>query len=138
MNIDLNTHPIWDEFDRMLTQMDTKALGMEHLAACNYTVNGYWDGDEFYEEIAFVHPLRAELANRSLDKTQIDHHSYRRIRLQFVLKSDTSSLETEPASDQEEIGELTLVLDPSWRIIDENWLINVESPFVVAKKAQDY
>ncbi|MCZ6679212.1 MAG: hypothetical protein O7E52_18435 [Candidatus Poribacteria bacterium] len=137
MNVSLNNHPVWDEFDKVLTQIDVKALAMEHLAACNYKVNGYWDEDEFYEEIAFVSPLRVELANSSVGKTQIDHHSHRWVRLQFSLKLDTSASEAEQPSDDEEIGELTLVLDSAWRIVDENWVIDVQSPFVTAKKAQN-
>jgi hypothetical protein len=32
-----------------------------------------------------------------------------------------------------EIGELTLILDPNLKVVDENWLLDVESPFVVAR-----
>ena len=134
MNINLNTHPIWDEFDNILTQINVKALVMEHLTSCNYKVNGYWNENEFYEEIAFVTPLRAELVTSTLGQTQIEHHSLRWLRLQFVLKPDISASETETISDDEEIGELTLILDPFWRVVDENWLIDVESPFVIARK----
>ena len=33
----------------------------------------------------------------------------------------------------DEIGELTLILDTNLKIIDENWSLDIESPFVVAK-----
>ena len=134
MDINLNNHPVWDEFDKIFTQIDVKALVKEHLESCNYKVKGYWDGDEFYEEIAFISPLRAELADCSLGKTNTDCHSHRWMRLQFVLISDTSTSDRGQANDYEEICELTLVLDADWKIIDENWLIDVESPFVVSRK----
>ena len=138
MNVNLNNHPIWKTFDKILRQIDTKALAMGHLESCNYKLSGYWDGDEFYEEIAFVSPLHAELTNSALGKSQIDHRSHRWMRLQFLLKPDVPPPnDGDPVSNHEEIGELTLVLDSEWRIVDENWIIDVESPFVLAKKAQD-
>ena len=135
MNINLNNHPIWTELDRIFIQLDVKALVAEHLKSCNYKVMGYWDGDEFYEEIAFVNPLRTELESSSIGKTQIDRRGQRWIRLRFLLKADVPALETQSTGDNEEVGELNLVLDLDGKIIDENWLIDVESPFVVARKA---
>ena len=37
----------------------------------------------------------------------------------------------------DEIGELTLILDPNFKVIDENWSIDLESPFIVAKIQPD-
>ncbi|MBD2184986.1 hypothetical protein H6S82_04600 [Planktothrix sp. FACHB-1355] len=34
----------------------------------------------------------------------------------------------------DEIGDLILVLDENLQIVDENWIIDVESPFVLAKQ----
>ncbi|MGL5065074.1 MAG: hypothetical protein ACRC62_34325 [Microcoleus sp.] len=38
----------------------------------------------------------------------------------------------------DEIGELTLILYPNLKVIDENWSIDLESPFVVAKTSPDW
>ena len=35
------------------------------------------------------------------------------------------------------MGELTLILDTNQKVVDENWLIDIESPFVVAKSQPD-
>ena len=67
-------------------------------------MKGYWDGEEFYEEIAFISPLQAELADCSLGKTNTACHSHRWMRLQFIL----SPSDKEQANDHEEICELTL------------------------------
>ena len=133
MDINLNNHPVWDEFDKIFARIDVKALVQGHLESCNYKVKGYWNGDEFYEEIAFINPLQAELADCSLGKTNTDCHSHRWMRLQFTLKPDMPASGTESISDDEEIGEFTLILDSNGNIVDENWLIDLESPFVLAR-----
>jgi len=134
MNDTLKNHPIWDELNRILAQIDVKSLVMEHLRSSSYKVKGYWDEDAFYDEIIFVSPLRAELVNSSIGQTQIKDQPHCWLRLQFVLIPDVSDSETDATHDDEEICELTLVLDSDGRIIDENWLIDVEPPFVIARK----
>ncbi|NJS11568.1 MAG: hypothetical protein HC789_14940 [Microcoleus sp. CSU_2_2] len=37
----------------------------------------------------------------------------------------------------DEIGELTLILDANLKVIDENWSIDLESPFVIGKIQPD-
>ncbi len=53
-----------------------------------------------------------------------------------MLKADTSTSGTKTFSEDEEMGELVLILNENIEIIDENWIIDVESPFVVAKRGQ--
>lgn len=131
----LENHPIWDELDDALEQIDMENLAMQHLESCHYKLSGYWTEYEFYEEIALIVPIRVELVSMSIGETKIKHSSHRNywIRLQFALKHDISVSEFHDIDDNCDIGELVLVLAPNLEIIDENWFIDVESPFVVTK-----
>ena len=122
----------------MLTQIDLKALVREHLEDCDYKISGYWDENEYYEEITFVSFPYAELVSSSLDITVGENDNSHWIKLKFLLKAETSVDLDKPVSDVEKrIGELTLIFDSNLEFIDENWLIDVKSPFVVAKRGQD-
>ena len=39
--------------------------------------------------------------------------------------------------DDDEIGELTLVFNSKMGFIDENWIIDVDSPFIIAKRGKE-
>jgi len=131
----------WDELAKILAPIDINHLATQHLESCNYKIRGYWDSNnKFYEEIAFIHPICAELIGRSLGTNIINNHPTSHwIKLKFLLKADLSASENNLVSDDgdDEIGELTLILDTNQKVIDENWLIDVESPFVVAKSQPD-
>lgn len=139
--VTLTNHQIWDELAKLLAPIDINHLATQHLESCNYKIRGYWDSNnKFYEEIAFIHPICAELIGRSLGTNIINSHPTSDwIKLKFLLKADLSASENNLVSDDddEEIGELTLILDTNHTVIDENWLIDVESPFVVAKSQPD-
>jgi hypothetical protein len=126
----------WDELAKILEPIHISLLATQHLESCNYKIRGYWDSNKFYEEIAFLHPIYAELICRSIGTNIINHHSTSHwIKLKFLLKADLSAGENNLVSDDgdDEIGELTLILDANLKVIDENWSIDIESPFVVAK-----
>lgn len=138
MKVDLNNRPIWKYFEEMLALIDIKAMVREHLEDCHYKISGYWDENEYYEEIAFVGSLYAELVSSSLGITVGENDNSHWIKLKFLLKAETSVDSDKPVSDVEKrIGELTLIFDSNLEFIDENWLIDVKSPFVVAKCGQD-
>jgi len=138
MKVKLNNRQIWKEFEEMLASIDTKTLVREHLEDCDYKISGYWDENEYYEEIAFVGYPNAELVSSSLGITVGENDNSHWIKLKFLLKADTSVDLDKPVSDFEKrIGELTLIFDSNLEFIDENWLIDVKSPFVVAKRGQD-
>jgi len=138
MKVDLNNRPIWKYFEEMLALIDIKAMVREHLEDCHYKISGYWDENEYYEEIAFVGSLYAELVSSSLGITVGENDNSHWIKLKFLLKAETSVDSDKPVSDVEKrIGELTLIFDSNLEFIDENWLIDVKSPFVVAKRGQD-
>ena len=99
----------------------------EHLELCDYKVYGYWDeNDKFYEEITLPRPLRTELVSSSIGVT----YRERWIHLKFVLKADRI------ASNSQMIGELILIYDENLEFVDENWHIDINSPFVVVKCQQ--
>lgn len=57
----------WDELAKILEPIHINHLVSQHLESCNYKIRGYWDSNnKFYEEIAFIHPICAELIGRSL------------------------------------------------------------------------
>ncbi|MEG4807879.1 hypothetical protein QUA82_09645 [Microcoleus sp. F8-D3] len=79
---------------------------------------------------------QAELIGRSLGTNIINNHSTSHwIKLKFLLKADLSAGENNLVSDDgdDEIGELTLILDANLKVLDNNWSLDIESPFVVAK-----
>lgn len=124
-----NRDQIWTNLEN-LSLNAFKNMAREHLEYSNYTVFGYWDEeDKFYDEITFKQPLLLELFSYSVGKTINENQNEYWIKLQFKLKS-----EDEIKSDIDNvIGEMTLILDPNFQFIDENWLINVNSPFVITK-----
>lgn len=139
--VNCENHPVGDEIEKLLAPININHFATQHLESCNYKIRGYWDNNnKFYEEIAFIHPICAELIGRSLGTNIINNHPTSDwIKLKFLLKADLSDSENNLVSDDddEEIGELTLILDTNQTVIDENWLIDVESPFVVAKSQPD-
>lgn len=122
---------------KMVNKVDGNALGREHLEDCHYTISGYWDENEFYQEITFVGSISAELVSSSLGITVGPDNSHW-LKFKFLLLADTSADSGKPVSDVEKrIGELVLIFDSNLEFVDENWLIDVKSPFVVAKCGQD-
>lgn len=55
----------WDELAKILEPIHISLLATQHLESCDYKIRGYWDNNKFYEEIAFIHPICAELIDRS-------------------------------------------------------------------------
>ncbi|MCP2732080.1 hypothetical protein [Limnofasciculus baicalensis] len=135
--VTLNDRKIWEDIDNILVSIELNHIVSRHLESCNYKIHGYWDSkNNFYEEIAISNPICTELTSRSIGTTLIDNYPTSHwIQLKFLLKADLSALENDLLTDEEdgEIGELTLILDTNLKVVDENWLLDVESPFVVAR-----
>ncbi len=120
MKVDLNNRQIWKYFEEMLALIDIKAMVKEHLGDCPYKISGYWDKNEYYEEIAFVGSPNAELVSSSLGITVGENDNYHWIKLKFLLKADTSVDLDKPVSDFEKrIGELTLIFDSNLEFVDK-------------------
>ncbi|MBW4601670.1 MAG: hypothetical protein KME29_19375 [Calothrix sp. FI2-JRJ7] len=136
MTINLSNHPIWQEFTEILNKIDLNALVVNHLKACNYKVIGYQDKNDFYEEIEFITPIEAEFISGSLNVTSEKKDESGWITINFMLKAATLTQDGKSLHHQDEIdeiAELTLIFDSNMKCIDENWLIYIESPFIVTK-----
>ncbi len=53
--------------------------------------------------------------------------------MDFLLKAEPRGSLEEKVVDEVEIGELNLIVDHNLELIDENWFIDVDSPWVVAR-----
>ena len=98
------------------------------MESCSQKICGYWDSqNDFYEEIVLVNFPAIELVSSSVGINQVEEQRIPWIELKFLLKVD----------GDDEIGELTLILDTNLKVVDENWWVDVESPFVVATKTKE-
>ena len=137
MNFKLKNSQFWQEIAEILAEVDVNALVKEHLDDCHYTISGYWSEKEVYQEITFRGSISAELVSSSLGITVGSDNSHW-LKFKFLLLAGTSADSGKPVSDVEtRIGELVLIFDSNLEFVDENWLIDTKSHFVVAKRSQD-
>jgi hypothetical protein len=100
----------------------------EHLNQCNYKVCGYWDEqDKCYETITLPRTLEAELVSISIGVTNKE----RFLQLKFFLIASGADATQAPNNHTQKIGELVLVYDENLEFVDENWLLDVDSPMLV-------
>jgi hypothetical protein len=124
----LKDHPIWHNLAQTLQQLDPNQIAAQHLQACNAQINGYWsEADEFYEVIAFTHFPQPAIISSSLGISQSVAEGSYWLKLRFALEVDQSC-----SNGETSMGELSLILDENLEVIDENWLINLDSPYVLA------
>ena len=130
--IELKNHPVWQDLTEVLENLDANSLVAEHLELCDYKVCGYWDEqDEFYEEIILPRSLSADLVSSSIGVTG----RKRWIQLKFVLQADrVNSEDSSHPNSRENLGELTIIYDENLQFVDENWQINIDSPFIGKEK----
>lgn len=130
--LELKNHQVWQDFTQILENLDSDALVREHLELCNYQVCGYWDEqDEYYEEIILPRTLVASLVSSSIGVT----HTERFLQLKFVLLASSSTTHDQPSNDAQSIGELILIYNENLDFVDENWLLDVDSTLIEAKRA---
>jgi hypothetical protein len=119
----LKAHPIWQDLSQALTQINPNQIAHQHLQDCNAEIHDYWDEtDQPYETIRFTQIPIPQLIHSSLGVTphQTGNKHWLQLRYNLVIPPTTA------------IGELLLVLDESLEVIDENWLVDVRSPYVIA------
>ncbi|MCC5659030.1 hypothetical protein LC608_19030 [Nostoc sp. XA010] len=134
--MNLSNSPVWNDLDKITEQIDLDAVFKQHLEDCNYKISGYWNGDDFYEEISFTSPLYSELASVSISLIKEGNDKKHRIKLKFLLRTAISNNEGTAVSDFEtRVGELVLIFNSNLEFLDENWLINIKSPFVIARRS---
>lgn len=123
MTTTLRAHPIWQNLSQALAQIEPDQIALQHLQDCQYEIHGYWDeNDQPYETIRFKQPPIPELITSSIGVTQNREKDNYWLQLRYALKIPSVTT----------VGELLLVLDDSLEIIDENWVIDIRSPYVVA------
>ncbi|MBD2525852.1 hypothetical protein [Nostoc sp. FACHB-133] len=126
----LKNHQVWQDLTEILQSLDSNLLVQEHLDQCDYKVCGYWDEqDEYYEKITLPRTLKAELVSSSIGVT----HKERFLQLKFLLIADTVDNTKTASSNAQKLGELVLVYDENLEFIDENWLLDVDSSFLVKR-----
>ena len=114
--LQLKNHKIWQDLTEILENLDTNSLVQKHLEQCCYTINGYWnEQDRYYELITLPHPIEAKLVSSFVGVTQ----DKRFLKLKFSLMNFL-----------ENIGELVLIYNENLELIDENWLLDIDSPML--------
>lgn len=112
----LKNHQIWQDLTEILENLDPNSLVQKHLEQCCYTINGYWDEqDKYYESITLPHPIEAKLVSSFVGVTQDN----RFLKLKFSLMNFP-----------ENIGELVLIYNENLEFVDENWLLDIDSPLL--------
>jgi hypothetical protein len=128
--LELKNHQVWQDLTEILQSLDANLLVQEHLEQCDYKVCGYWDEqDEYYEKITLPRTLKAELVSSSIGVT----HEERFLQLKFLLIADAVDNVKNESSNAKKLGELVLVYDENLEFIDENWLLDVDSPFLAKR-----
>jgi hypothetical protein len=126
VNSTLKNDPIWYNITQTLNRLDTEQIATQHLAECNSQIYGYWDEDKFYEAISFTQKPHPKLMSVSLSISPVAPEE-RWVKLKFALVVNPSD------DSKDRLGELILILDENLEIIDENWLIDAASPYVLAR-----
>ena len=135
MSLKIDDEQIWNDFGKMLTQIDVDTIFTEHLEKCGYKIHGYWHENEYYDEISFLGSIRGALTSASLGITKSEQRDQNWIQLKFSISSDTKTIRDRSSGDYKtRIGEVTLIFDSRMEFLDEKWLINIKSPFVATKK----
>ena len=102
---------------------DPQQLASQHLQDCQGEIHGYWDEtDQFYETIQFKQLPIPQLISSSLGVTPNQTTSTHWLQLRYALTIPPTTT----------VGELLLILDDCLTVIDENWVIDVHSPYVVS------
>jgi hypothetical protein len=114
--LQFKNHQVWQDLTEILENLDPNSLVQKHLEQCCYTINGYWDEqDKYYESITLPHPIEAKLVSSFVGVTQ----DKRFLKLKFSLMNFL-----------ENIGELVLIYNENLELIDENWLLDIDSPML--------
>lgn len=123
MTTTLKAHPIWQDLTQALSQINPQHLANQHIQDCQAQIHGYWDeNDQFYETVRFKQLPHPQLISSSLGVTPNQSANTHWLQLRYTLTIPPSIL----------VGELLLILNDNLIVIDENWVIDVHSPHVVA------
>ncbi|MEH2353481.1 hypothetical protein [Nostoc sp.] len=118
--LELQNHQVWRDLTEILEILDNNALAKKHLELCDYKICGYWDEqDKYYETITLPRILEAELISSSIGVT----YKERFLQLKFFLIASA-------VDGTHKLGELVLIYNENLEFIDENWLLDIDSPML--------
>lgn len=118
--LELQNHQVWRDLTEILETLDTNALAKKHLELCDYKICGYWDEqDKYYETITLSRILEAKLVSSSIGVT----YKERFLQLKFFLIASA-------VDGTQKLGELVLIYNENLEVIDENWLLDIDSPML--------
>jgi hypothetical protein len=125
--LELKNHQVWRDLTDILETLDADLLVKEHLELCDYKVCGYWDKqDEYYETVILPRTLEAKLVSSSIGVT----HFKRFLQLKFFLIADAVDSRQTASNKAQKVGELVLIYDENLEFVDENWLLDIDSPIL--------
>ena len=139
--LQLKNHPVWQDLTEIIENLDANNLVKQLLEECFYTITGYWDEqDQYYEAITLPQTTTAKLISSSVGFS----NNKRFLKLEFSLlayqwslrKAFEASWFSENQYYQEEnqplekIGELVIIYNENMEFIDENWLLEIDSPLL--------
>ena len=114
--LQFKNHQVWQDLTEILENLDPNSLVQKHLEQCCYTINGYWDEqDEYYDSITLPRTIESELVSSFVGVTQDN----RFLKLKFSLMNFL-----------QKIGELVLIYNENLEFVDENWLLDIDSPLL--------
>ena len=134
MTSTLKNHPIWRTLSQTLKQLDANQIAVQYLQACHAQINGYWDDDKYYDVISFTQLPQPELTSSSWEILPNINGNTHWLQLKFALTINPPGDADSPGSPTPTtVGDLILILDENLEVVDENWLIDVHSPYVLAR-----
>ncbi|MBW4671321.1 MAG: hypothetical protein KME60_28840 [Cyanomargarita calcarea GSE-NOS-MK-12-04C] len=129
--LELKNHQVWRYLTEILEHFDANALVREHLEECDYKICGYWDEEDiYYEEIILPRTLESELVSSSIGITQ----KKRFLQFKFVLKAFAVDAIDQVRNNVQKIADLVLVYNENLEFVDENWLLDIDSPLLDVKR----
>lgn len=118
--LQLKNHQVWRDLTEILETLDANTLVKQHLELSDYKICGYWDEqDKYYETITLPRILEAELVSSSIGVT----YKERFLQLKFFLIASV-------VDGTQKLGELVLIYNENLEFIDENWLLDIDSPML--------
>lgn len=118
----------FEEVFMYLEGVDAKYLVKQHLEHCQFKINGYYSDESLYDEIHFGETVDIEIQSQSLRFIKcLDEHL---IRLYIEATLILSVRDTSEDLEDYELAEISLSFNEKGEFIDENWNVNMDSPYI--------
>ena len=115
----------------LIARIDADAVVRRHLNQIDYTIHGYWHGEEYFEEVTIGPSIHVRLVDAAVGVNASPEYGGW-IRLRFALEAaDVSQAgPTLSIASEGRVADLALIFDANSQFIDEQWTINRDSPLV--------